>query len=310
VLQSIQNLQDSFAILTNSLSSFYESCLYIDDLRQFFRSKEREDNRKQLHIKRIEEIEVCNLTFRYMDQLKPAIQNVRFKILPGQKIAIVGENGSGKTTLIKCLTGLYETEPGMIRINGQPIQQIHLESYQERIAVLFQDFIRYHFSAKENIGFGNLPLLDDLEKIREAAKQSGVDEYLCSLPEKYDSILGRYFDGGQELSGGQWQKIALARALFRESDLIVLDEPTSALDPRSEVEIIELLFDITQDKAVLFITHRLGAACMADYILVMQDGMIVEQGSHEELLRLGGVYSKLYRSQSKWYLRKEGVGSK
>ena len=230
------------------------------------------------------------------------MKDINLTITPGKKIAIIGENGSGKTTLIKCLTGLYETDSSMIHVNGMPLNKIDLNKYFKKISILFQDFNRFEFTVRENIGFGNLEDLADTEKLKEVIKRVGLENYIKSLPNQYDSRLGRFFDGGNELSGGQWQKIAIARCLFRECDLIVLDEPTSALDPKSEVEIMEEFFRYSSDKAVIFITHRLGAAWLADEIIVMERGRIAERGTHQELLHLDGIYKELFVSQSKWYM--------
>lgn len=279
----------------------------MEDLRSFFLIKESEQNEKSCDLDEIKELSVENLSFQYNGQLLPVLKDISFRIRKGQKVALIGENGCGKTTLIKCLAGLYETAPSMIQINGQPLTNIKTESYRKRISVLFQDYIQYNFTARENIGFGNVKKLNDIAEIQRAAKSTGIDSYLTQLPYQYETMLGKFFAGSDELSGGQWQKIALSRALYRNSDLMILDEPTSALDPRAEMEIIEDLFRENNQKAILFITHRLGAASLADMILVMKEGQIVERGTHEELLLQNGIYKKMYRTQSKWYKQKEEV---
>lgn len=247
-----------------------------------------------------------NLTFTYPNQTEPSLKNIHLSIEKGQKIVIIGENGSGKTSLIKCILGLYETEENTICINQIPLHNYDIASYHQRIAALFQDFIEYEFSAQDNIGFGNLHN-PNLSEMIAAAKKTKIHEHISKLPEQYESLLGRHFEGGHELSGGQWQKLALSRALFKDSDMIILDEPTSSMDPESELDIIHELFQGNDDKAVLSITHRLGVAVQADYILVMKEGQIVEEGTHQELLRQQGEYHRLYRAQTKIYNQESGV---
>ncbi|AFU17822.1 ABC superfamily ATP binding cassette transporter, membrane protein (plasmid) [Bacillus thuringiensis MC28] len=302
VLQAIQNIQASLSSLIKSISNIYENLLYVKEFSSFISLPEIDEVEDKEEIHSIQEISVQQLNFTYPNQGRQTLKDVNLKITPGKKIAIIGENGSGKTTLIKCLTGLYETDSSMIHVNGMPLNKIDLNKYFKKISVLFQDFNRFEFTVRENIGFGNLEDLADTEKLKEVIKRVGLENHIKSLPNQYDSRLGRFFDGGNELSGGQWQKIAIARCLFRECDLIVLDEPTSALDPKSEVEIMEEFFRYSSDKAVIFITHRLGAAWLADEIIVMERGRIAERGTHQELLQLDGIYKELFVSQSKWYM--------
>ncbi|MDF9451340.1 ABC transporter ATP-binding protein [Bacillus toyonensis] len=302
VLQAIQNIQGSLNSLIRSISNIYENLLYVKEFSSFISLPEIDEVEDKEEIHSIQEISVQQLNFTYPNQGRQTLKDVNLKITPGKKIAIIGENGSGKTTLIKCLTGLYETDSSMIHVNGMPLNKIDLNKYFKKISVLFQDFNRFEFTVRENIGFGNLEDLADTEKLKEVIKRVGLENHIKSLPNQYDSRLGRFFDGGNELSGGQWQKVAIARCLFRECDLIVLDEPTSALDPKSEVEIMEEFFRYSSDKAVIFITHRLGAAWLADEIIVMERGRIAERGTHQELLHLDGIYKELFVSQSKWYM--------
>ncbi|WP_231401791.1 ABC transporter ATP-binding protein [Bacillus sp. 123MFChir2] len=302
VLQAIQNIQASLNSLIRSISNIYENLLYVKEFSSFISLPEIDEAEDKEDIHSIQEISVQQLSFTYPNQHIQTLKDINLKITPGKKIAIIGENGSGKTTLIKCLTGLYETDSSMIHVNGTPLNKIDLNKYFKKISVLFQDFNRFEFTVRENIGFGNLESLADTEKLKEVIKRVGLENYIKNLPNQYDSRLGRFFDGGNELSGGQWQKIAIARCLYRECDLIVLDEPTSALDPKSEVEIMEGFFQYSSDKAVIFITHRLGAAWLADEIIVLERGRIAERGTHQELLHLEGIYKELFVSQSKWYM--------
>lgn len=302
VLQAIQNIQASLNSLIRSISNIYENLLYVKEFSSFISLPEIDEAEDKEDIHSIQEISVQQLSFTYPNQYIKTLKDINLTITPGKKIAIIGENGSGKTTLIKCLTGLYETDSSMIYVNGTPLNKIDLNKYFKKISVLFQDFNRFEFTVRENIGFGNLESLADTEKLKEVIKRVGLENYIKNLPNQYDSRLGRFFDGGNELSGGQWQKIAIARCLYRECDLIVLDEPTSALDPKSEVEIMEEFFQYSSDKAVIFITHRLGAAWLADEIIVLERGRIAERGTHQELLHLDGIYKELFVSQSKWYM--------
>nr|WP_158077145.1 ABC transporter ATP-binding protein [Caenibacillus caldisaponilyticus] len=304
VLQAIQQIQGTLNGLSNLVSGFYESSLIINDFRSFLKMNEVKNLDSGLEIKKIESIQIKQLSFSYPSFTKTTIKNIDLHIVPGKKIAIIGENGSGKTTLIKCIVGLYETK-GAITINGIPLETLNLSSYQNRIAVLFQDFNQYELTALENIGFGDIREINNINKIRVAANLTEMDAYIMGLPKQYDTQLGRYFDGGYQLSGGQWQKIALARCLFRQCDVIFLDEPTAALDPKSEIETLEMLIQKSKSKALVYITHRLGAAQLADEILLMKDGSIIERGSHQELLNLKGEYSKMYELQSKWYITKD-----
>ncbi|MGM5471603.1 ABC transporter ATP-binding protein [Bacillus pumilus] len=311
VLQAVQNIQSGFQDLTRECSSLYETSLYIDEMRTFQKREEEIDEQTEegaslRRIEGIQSITLENLSFTYPNMKTPAIEHIHFHIDKGERIALVGDNGSGKTTLIKCLTGLYDPDkPNMQKVNGELISTIYKKSYHARMAVLFQDFMKYEFTVKENIGFGRIDEIDKGERMITAARQAGIEKRIHQMEERYDAQLGRFFEEGHELSGGQWQKLAMARTFFRESDFIILDEPTSALDPLSEISLIRKLFDHTQDQGVLFITHRMGAARLADRIIVMKDGAFVEEGNHEELMALDGEYKRLYEAQSQLFQQKE-----
>lgn len=305
-LQSIQNIQSSLTEISASLSNIYEISLYIEDFKSFQQKKELSSSSSQIKCGAINQISVQNLTFTYPNQIEPTLKNIHLSIKKGQKIVIIGENGSGKTSLIKCILGLYDTVENTIYVNQVPLHNYDIASYHQRIAALFQDFIEYEFSAWENISFGNLNNPSRPEVIA-AAKKTKIHEHISKLPDHYESLLGRHFEGGHELSGGQWQKLALSRALFKNSDVIILDEPTSSMDPESELDIIHELFQGNNDKAVLIITHRLGVAVQADYILVMKEGRIVEEGTHQELMCQQGEYHRLYQAQTKIYNKESGV---
>ncbi|OJH17800.1 hypothetical protein BLX88_16650 [Bacillus obstructivus] len=306
VLQAVQNIQESLSNISRNIAKIYESSLFIEEYREFMEIEEMNDDNHGSVINHIEGIQIRDLAFTYPDELKPAIQNISIDIPLGKKIAIIGENGSGKTTLTKCISGLYEVSTGMISINGMDMNHINKNSFHKKISVLFQDYEKYNFTVKENIGFGNINNIENAEEIQLAAIRTGIHSKVEKFPKQYETILGRLFDGGLELSGGQWQKLALSRSLFRETDLIILDEPTSSLDPISEIEILQQLFKQTPDKSMIFITHRLGTAYLADEILVMKNGEIIERGSHSDLLSYRGQYYEMYTSQSQLY-EKEGL---
>jgi ATP-binding cassette subfamily B protein len=222
-------------------------------------------------------------------------------IAPGEKIALVGPNGAGKTTLIKLLTRLYDPTEGAILLDGVDLRDYDPEDLRRRIGVIFQDFVKYQLSARENIGFGQIDRLDDQPRIDDAAERGGADAVVAELPEGMDTMLGRWFDKGNELSGGQWQKIALSRAFMRDGEVLVLDEPTSALDAEREYEIFQRFRELTEGKIAVLISHRFSTVRMADRIAVVEDGHISELGSHAELVAHGGTYARLFELQAEGY---------
>ena len=239
--------------------------------------------------------------FTYPGQATAALADIDLHIRPGERLALVGENGAGKTTLIKLLLGLYRPTQGRIAVDGVDLRQIQPEAWRRVTSAVLQDFGRYAFSVRENIGFGQIEELDDEAAIVAAAKRSGADAMIEALPQGYDTRLGRLGDRAQELSMGQWQKIALARAYLRDAGLLVLDEPASALDALAELEVYRQFMELAQDRAVLLVSHRLGSARLADRILFMRQGRIVEIGNHQQLVAADGAYAELYRLQAVWY---------
>jgi ATP-binding cassette subfamily B protein len=246
-------------------------------------------------------IEFSNVSFQYKDDGPNVLQGVSFVIRPGETVALVGENGAGKTTIVKLLARLYDPTRGQIRINGEDLRDINLQEWRRNLAVVFQDFVHFQLTVRENVALGALDHLDDLDRIREACIRSGASSVVEELPQGYDTVLGRQFEGGVELSGGEWQKIALARAFIKDAPVVILDEPTAALDPRSEFELYRRFAELMRGKTVLLISHRLSAARMADRILVLEHGRIVEEGTHESLMTRGGRYAELYRMQASHY---------
>jgi ATP-binding cassette subfamily B protein len=246
------------------------------------------------------EIEFKNVSYNYSDSDQKVLQNISFVLKPGERVALVGENGAGKTTLIKLLLRLYEPTSGQILINGKDIQSYTLESLRKRIAVTFQDFLKLALTARENIALGVGGIEIGLEEARAAAIRSGADDKISSLPKGYETCLGRgWEDDGVELSGGEWQKVALARSLIKDASLLVLDEPTAALDARSEFNFFQELFNREGNISLFLISHRFSSVRVADRILVLQKGKLIESGTHEELIKKNGLYRELYELQLK-----------
>ena len=245
-----------------------------------------------------------NVSFRYPGADKNTLINISFELKAGERLALVGENGAGKTTLIKLLTRLYDPTEGTITCDGVDLRDMQPEVWQHKVGVIFQDFVRYDLTARDNIGFGDIDrylggALDD--KLETAAVQGGAHDMIAELPKGYDTVLGRRFEGGTDLSGGQWQKIALARAFMRDADLLVLDEPTAALDAFAEAEVYNRFAALTEGKSTVFVTHRLSSVKMAQNILVLKDGVLIEQGDHAALMAQVGEYARMYTLQAEWY---------
>ena len=216
-------------------------------------------------------------------------------------MALIGENGQGKTTIVKLLTRLYDPVEGRILLDGIDLREYSLEDLYKEIGVIFQDFMRYEMTARENIGVGRIEDLENLKDLRIAAQKGMADEVIARLPGGLEQMLGRRFDGGVDLSGGEWQKIALARAYLRDAQVLILDEPTAALDARSEFEVFQRFAELTRGKMALFISHRFSTVRMADRIVVLENGQIAEEGSHEQLSRMGGRYAEMFELQAASY---------
>ncbi len=219
----------------------------------------------------------------------------------GETVAVVGENGAGKTTLAKLLCRLYDPESGTIAWDGRDLRTCDPDELRTRIAVIFQDFVRYDLAARENIGFGDVRAIDDAAAIAEAAQRAGAADFLTALPDGYDSRLGRRFVNGHQLSVGQWQRVALARAFFRDAPLVIMDEPTASLDARSEHDLFKTMRELFHDRAVLLISHRFSSVRMADRIYVLRDGAVAEVGTHDELIANDGLYAELFGLQAAAY---------
>jgi len=247
------------------------------------------------------EIRVENLTFSYPGASDPALQDITLRIGRGEKVAIVGPNGSGKTTLVKLLCRLYDPDQGCITVDGRDITAFDPASYRGLFSVVFQNFMLYYLSAGDNIRLGGHDVSSDNDAVRRAAEVTGLRELLESLPEGYDTQLGHHTEGGRELSWGEWQKIALARAVYRKSPVLILDEPASSLDADSEYEIFSDLTRITGGRTCIFISHRLSNVRDADRIIVLDRGRIAETGTHDELMAAGGRYHTMFTRQKSMY---------
>jgi ATP-binding cassette subfamily B protein len=295
--------QSTFSGILTSLGGMYEDTLYLANLDEFLDQPVSQSlgNVTQglfpeagLHLE--------NVSFTYPGSETPALSNISLHIKPGEKLAIVGKNGSGKTTLIKLITRLYTPSSGQILLDGIDLQEWDIEVLRKRIGVIFQDFVRYQFTVGENIGVGDVQHLENEQYWEIAAKKGMAKSFIETLPSRFQTRLGRWFKSGTELSGGQWQKIALSRAFMRmNADILVLDEPTAAMDAEAEFEIFERLRNLTKNQMVILISHRFSTVRMADKIAVIEEGKIIEKGTHEELLAAKGRYAKLFTIQAQGY---------
>ncbi len=295
--------QSTFSNALTSIGGMYEDNLYLSNLYDFLEEKVPKSwGKATVGLNPQDGIRFENVSFTYPGSSKPALRNISLHLKPREKLAIVGENGSGKTTLIKLLTRLYTPDSGRIFLDGLDLQEWDVDVLRRRIGVIFQNFVRYQFTVGENIGVGDVEHLENETRWETAAQKGMAQSFIDQLPQSFQTQLGRWFKGGQELSGGQWQKIALSRAFMRsQADILVLDEPTSAIDAQAEFEIFNHFRAITQNQMVLLISHRFSTVRMADKILVIENGEVIEQGTHEELLQLGGRYAKLFLLQAAGY---------
>jgi len=292
--------------VTNSLTAvngMYEDNLYLSNLTEYLNHKVPETTgNKTAGPDPSDGIRIENVSFFYPGSNMPALNKVNLHIRPGESLAIVGENGSGKTTLIKLLTRLYQPSEGAIYLEGLDLKEWDIDTLRKKIGVIFQDFARYQLLVGENIGIGDVDELEQDELIEEAAEKGMADEFVKDLPQGYKTQLGTWFKDGKELSGGQWQKIALSRAFMRsKADILILDEPTAAIDARAEAEIFSHFRDLTANKISIIISHRFSTVRMADHIIVLEKAEILEEGSHEELLASDGQYATLFNLQAQGY---------
>jgi ATP-binding cassette, subfamily B, bacterial len=301
---SFRQSRDVIQRILLSLSQVYEQALYLDDLFSFLALEPhivRRPGARAVPVPIRAGFLFENVGFRYPGSEAWAVRGLDFTLAPGERLALVGENGAGKTTLVKLLARLYDPSEGRILLDGVDLREYDVESLRRNVGVIFQDFVRYDFLLRENIAVGNIERLEDEPAIESAAQRSLADSVANRLGGRYAQMLGRRFEGGVDLSGGEWQKVALARAYMREAQLLILDEPTAALDARAEYEVFLRFSELTRGRMAVLISHRFSTVRMADRILVLQGGELVEQGTHEALLAEGGLYAELFQLQAAGY---------
>ncbi|HET7892689.1 MAG TPA: ABC transporter ATP-binding protein [Candidatus Sulfotelmatobacter sp.] len=294
------NLQQTFS----TLSTIADQALFLTDLIAFFEMQptiRSKPNALPAPRPIRQGFEFRNVSFRYPGSSRLVLDGLNFHLRPRERVALIGENGEGKTTIVKLLTRLYDPAEGQVLLDGVDLREYDLEDLYHEIGVIFQDFMRYEMTARENIAVGRIEQIENMELLQESAHKSMADGVVAKLPAGYAQMLGRRFDGGVDLSGGEWQKVALARAYLRDAQVLILDEPTSALDARSEYEVFQRFAELTTGKMALFISHRFSTVRMADRIVVLEKGRIAEEGDHDALTQLGGRYAEMFELQAASY---------
>lgn len=308
--QAASSVQTSLQSILSGLSSTYEHNLYLSSLFELLDEKPRivvSDQPTPVPSPLAGRIQFDDVSFNYEGSDRNAVQNISFSIEPGETVAIVGRNGAGKTTLIKLLSRLYDPVNGTVSIDGRDIRDYDPDELRKQMGVLYQDYATYQTTARENIGFGRVEQLENEPAVVRAAAEGGATELIDRLPSGYETMLGKWFDEGYNLSGGEWQKVALSRAFMRDARILILDEPTAALDAQAEFELFQRLRALTEGRTAIFISHRFSSVRLADRILVLDHGRLVESGAHDELMALGGRYAKLFTLQAAAYLG-DGTG--
>ena len=299
-----QQTVDASNQLLQGVTRIYERGLFVNNFFEFLEFQPRIQARpggKKLNRPLATGLEFRNVTFSYPETNAPVLRDVSFTIAPGESVALVGANGAGKTTLVKLISRFYDADAGQILIDGLDIRDYDVDDLRTQIGVIFQDYGKYQETAQTNIGYGALPDIEDLTRVQHAAARSGAADVITDLPKGYATQLGRWFRGGVNLSIGQWQKIALARGFMRDAQMLVLDEPTSSLDVQSEHEVFEQFRALAEDKMAILISHRFTTVRMADQILVLDEGRVIEHGTHQDLIELGGQYAHLFEMQARAY---------
>jgi len=302
--QAMERTLESMGYVFDSISELYENTLFVSNLFEYLKQEPQitPPEKPALVPSPIRHgIRFEGVSFRYPGCPENVLHDVSFEIGVGEKIALVGENGAGKTTLVKLLSRLYDPQEGRITVDGIDLRQIDPKEWFRQFGIIFQDFVKYWVTARENVGFGQLEYVNDLPRIRAAGDKSGATDCIERLDKSWDTVLGRFFTEGHELSVGEWQKVALARAFLREAQVLVLDEPTASLDAKQEYEIFKRFNELTQGKTTILVSHRFSTVRMADRIFVIERGRLIESGSHDELVSLGGIYADLFDRQASAY---------
>ncbi|MEZ5396809.1 MAG: ABC transporter ATP-binding protein [Bryobacterales bacterium] len=301
---AIAGASTNIQAIFSTFSSIADQALFLTDLLEFFATKPniRATENPLPAPRPIRDGFVFeNVSFSYPGNERRVLDGLNFRLEPGQRVALIGQNGQGKTTIVKLLTRLYDPTAGRILLDGVDLREYDVEDLCRQVGVIFQDFMRYEMSARENIAVGRIDSAHDTDDIVLAAQKSRASEVIARLPKGYDQLLGRRFEGGVDLSGGEWQKIALARAYLRDAQVLVLDEPTAALDAQSEYDVFQRFAELTTGKIALLISHRFSTVRMADEILVLEDGKIAERGDHSRLIAVGGRYADMFELQAASY---------
>ena len=290
LLRIINMMFDSFNSIMNIIYSINQNSLYMSKLINFLNKPGNGNSEETYKLTDLNQIEINNLTFAYPETDKIVLQNINIKINKNQRVALFGRNGSGKSTLIKLLLGYYLVEDDMIKMNGVPLNKVNIDSLHKLTGILFQDYCKYELSVKDNVGFGNIDEIDNEAQIRESLEEAGID----FLPPDLNQQLGKWFSDGTQLSGGQWQRVALARCFFKKAQMYILDEPNAALDKMGEKKIMNTFFELTKNKIGVFISHKIAHVMLADKIIYLDEGKIVAEGTHEELLKTCPSYKEIY----------------
>jgi ATP-binding cassette subfamily B protein len=302
--QAFQRGQGFLQQILSGLAGLYEDNLFLSNLFEFLDLRPKVvPPRHPRPVPKLMKTGIVfdRVSFNYPGGDRKALEDVSLTIRPGEHVALVGENGAGKTTLIKLLCRLYDPAAGAITLDGVDLREYETAALRREISVILQDYARYHMTARENIWFGDITLPHEDRQVTEAARQSGADKVINGLPRGYETILGKWFEKGEELSIGEWQKVALARAFLRASQIIVLDEPTSSLDAGAEYEVFQKFRQLAEGRTAILISHRFSTVRMADRIFVLEKGGIVDSGTHDELIGRGGMYARLFKSQAQYY---------
>jgi ATP-binding cassette subfamily B protein len=300
ILQASSNIEQIFS----TFAGIGDQALFLTDLLAFFEMKptiQSKPNALPAPRPIVQGVEFRDVSFSYPGNSRRVLDRINFKLHTNERLALIGENGQGKTTIVKLITRLYDPTEGRILLDGVDLRDYDLDDLHREIGVIFQDFMRYEMTAAENIAVGRIEEINNLELLKNAAHKSMADETIGRLPRGFDQMLGRRFEQGVDISGGEWQKVALARAYLRDAQLLILDEPTAALDARSEFEVFHRFAELTAGKMALFISHRFSTVRSADRILVLENGRIAEEGTHDDLARRGGRYAEMFEMQASSY---------